>query len=123
MGKRYSFELFYPVTRVSEALIALNGARPTARRGRQHAPAVDLSQLSPESPVFAELAMLLPADAVARWYADPFDELKPEWTDAGLECLPIGIIDLAVRVGGEYVLFSYTARTNSISLIFEEPTV
>ena len=118
MPRRYSFELFYPVERVPAALTAVEGLVPPSRRDLPHASGqVGLNWLSPDNPLFQAISLLVPADQTVRAYHDA-DDVEPEWTDDGVECLPVGVITLAVRVGAKYGQLTFTAATSSMSDLF-----
>jgi len=119
MGRRYAFELFYTADRVPAVLEAVRGVLPSGRRKRPRVLAADLSRLSPDSPLFLEVSLLFPADDVVRAFY-PFDEVESEWTDEGVECLPVGVIDLAIRVGLKYTLLTFAARTSGMSDLFRD---
>jgi hypothetical protein len=119
VARRFSFELVYAADSVSVAIDTLNSLLPTGRRSRARVPVADLGGLTPDTPVFAELSLLFPADEAVRGFY-PLDDMRPEWTDEGIECLPVGAIDLAIRVGVSYALLTFTARTNGMSDLFQD---
>jgi hypothetical protein len=121
MGRRYAFELFYAADRVSAALEALRRILPTGHRKQELA--ARLNRLTPESPLFLEVTLLFPVDDVLQAYY-PLGDVHSEWTDDGVECLPFGVFDLAVRAGVRYALLSITARTSRMSdLLKNSPAV
>ncbi len=124
MGRRYSFELGYNHDRVEVAHGAMTAFLPTLRKRkkfRQPKPvsAPDLSGLTPDSPLFWHISLLFPADERVRAFL-PLDDVDSEWTDDGVECLPVGGIDLTVRVGARYALLSFAAVTSSMSDLFRD---
>jgi hypothetical protein len=128
MGRRYSFQLFYPVDQVRAGLEALNPYLPTLRRKRSGQPIKgesrpgiwDLSRLSGDQPMFFELSLLFPADESVRGFRLDWKDWHSEWDEEGAEYLPIGVIDLAVRIGTTWSVFTYTARTSGISQVFHD---
>jgi hypothetical protein len=128
MGRRYCFHLFYPIDRLATGLDAVNGILPTLRRKRTGKPIKsamrrlsleNMGSPSPDSPVFLETSLLFPADDRVRAYY-PLGGVESEWTNEGIECLPVGLIDLAIRVGGKYALLSISARTSGMSDLFAD---
>lgn len=117
MARRYSFELIYAADSVAVALDALNAILPAGRRPRVRVPVADLGGLTPGTPVFTELSLLFPADETVRGFY-PLDDVPSEWTDEEVEWLPVGAIDLAIRVGVSYALLTFAARTNGMSDLF-----
>jgi hypothetical protein len=122
MGRRYKFELFYPADCLPDALNAMEGMQPTWRRKRTGKPmlppwGMNLRGLTPDAPMFAELGLLFPADEFVRGYCDP--DADSEWTDEGVECLPVGPVDLTVRVGRRYGQLTFAARVSMMSDVFE----
>src|SRR5581483_10131856 len=69
--------------------------------------------------LFVEVALLFPADDMVRAFY-PLDDVESEWTDDGVECLPVGTIDLAVRTGAKNALVSVAARTSGMSDLFRD---
>ncbi|WP_439627850.1 hypothetical protein [Gemmata sp.] len=63
---------------------------------------------------------MFPADDPLRqFHGEDHDELL-EWDDEGHEYLPVGSIDLTIRVGEMFALFSYAASTSWMSDLFEK---
>src|SRR5262245_7190624 len=126
MGRRYSFELFYPADKVEAGLRAMEPHLPAPRRKRtdyQPKPlsadaAALLSGLTPDAPVFFQTALLFPADTYVRTFCSEWAG-RTEWDDEGNEYLPVGSIDVAIRTGARYALFEYRAVTSSMSDLFE----
>ena len=65
VGLRHSFDLFYPADRVGAGLAAVELHQPASRR-RALADDAALARLTPDVPLFLELAVLLPADSAVR---------------------------------------------------------
>jgi hypothetical protein len=128
MGRRYSFKLFYPATRVEAGFHAVDRYLPTFYRKRTGKPRKStyrtvtqsaLSSLSPDSPIFLLTSLLFPADEHVRaFWPDHYDP-KTEWDEEGNEYIPIGGIDVSVRIGQQYALIEYAAVTSSMSDLFE----
>jgi hypothetical protein len=128
MGLRFSFDLFYPADQVHAGLHELHECLParqrkrTARRPRPvrefDARAV-LQPLTPDPPLFWRTALLFPADQHVRDFCAEWADERTEWDDEGNEYLPVGDIDVALRTGARYALFSYAAVTSSMSDLFE----
>jgi hypothetical protein len=123
MPRQYSFELFYPADQVPAALDALSEILTPIRRKRTHKPIKErdwnLSRLTPDSPIFLETSLLFPADKLIRAFHAARDA-ESEWTEEGVECLPVGAIRQAIRVGVRYALLSFTASTGGISDLFRD---
>jgi hypothetical protein len=124
MGRRYSFELFYPVQQGRAAFAALSPYLPTVSRERSRLAVnlanSELSFLTPDQPLFLELALLFPADDAVRNFRLDWEDQDSEWDEEGTEYLPLGVIDLAVRVGAKHAVFTYTARTSGMSVVFRD---
>lgn len=124
MGLRYSFQLVYPAIRISGVLVDIGRMRPNCDRGRPLAPAwndpqtaMDATDLTHDRPLFCEVSLLFPAvDEVRAYY--PLGDVTTEWTEGRVECLPVGFIDLEVRIGVKYALVGFRARTSRMSDLF-----
>lgn len=125
MGRRYAFELFFPAENLADALNGLSGMLPTIRRRRSARPklqslGLDLKRLTPDTPLICEMvSILFPADDVVRGFRSDWEDHDSEWTDGGVECLPVGGIDLEVRIGATYAQLTCKARTSGISDVFQ----
>jgi hypothetical protein len=82
MGRRYSFDLFYPAAVVEAGLRAMDPFLPAAGRRRPQKPAAlsespattVLSSLTPDAPVFFRTSLLFPADEHVRAFGPNRDE-------------------------------------------------
>lgn len=127
MGRRYAFELFYPVARVADALTALDRYAPSIYRKRrgelvrvpERVAPPDLTGLTPETPRFWSTSLLFPADDEVRRFCSGRENCVTEWDDEGNGCLPVGSIDVAVRVGGQFAALRFAACTSGMSDLFE----
>lgn len=128
MGRRYSFELFYPTGALESGIRAADRYLPTFHRKRtgkrvkSAAPdAVSLlTALTPNTPVFFSTSLLFPADGHVRGFRSDWDDRDTEWNDDGNSFLPVGLIGVEVRTGSRYGLISYAAVTSGMSDLFEQ---
>jgi hypothetical protein len=126
MGRRFSFELFYPAARTADGLQALYRCYPTLARKRTGQPiksrgadpANVVRALAPDAPIFFRTSILFPADEHVRAFCSEWTD-RTEWDEEGNEYLPVGEIAVAIRTGTEYALFTYAAVTSSMSDLFE----
>lgn len=127
MGRRYSFELFYTAAQVETGLRALHNHLPTLRRKRTGIPITSgdldaagcLRSLTPDSPLRFRTSLLFPADEYVRAFYAEWEDDRTEWDDEGNEYLPIGEVNVTVRTGRRYAVFTYAAVTSSMSDLFE----
>jgi hypothetical protein len=78
-----------------------------------------VTDLTPDRPLFREVCLLFPAvDELRAYY--PLGDIGSECADSGVECLPVGLIDLAIRVGARYGLVEFRARTSRMSDLFRD---
>lgn len=127
MGRRYSFELFYPASHVEAGFHAMDRYLPTffrkrtgePRKSSHSPPALDLRSLTPDSPIFFRTSLLFPVDEHVRAFRSDWEDRDIEWDDDGNEYLPVGEIDVAIRLGQEFAVFTYAAVTSRMSDLFE----
>jgi hypothetical protein len=118
MGRRWSFELFYPAAQVEAGLHAMRHYQLTSRRKRTARPIKSSggfdphlisSRLTPDAPFFLNTSLLFPADEHVRAFRSDWNDRDSEWDDEGNESLPVDGIDVAIRTSERYALFTYTA--------------
>jgi len=127
MGRRYSFQLFFAADRIAGVLNVIDRMRPVSDRGQaidscdgiQAQLSRELMELNPDRPLFREVSLLFPADEIVRAYCT-LRGVKSEWSDEGVESLPVGMIDLEIRVGVNYAVVMFIARTSRMSELFRD---